>query len=211
MCLISKCVCCPVNKKSAVITQWFPSWLLKEWLAVLSLPTVPLQQIILYIKYCKHMGKEASCHHTFPPPLVAFCMISIASIFFLFVVLVRYDHFFKNFLFCMKLHSCQDFGTVPRYASSMWVCDDSWVVRSVLPQNSRWVCLLAHPYSGARVCSGRDILWSEWLRDILGKRFIQFLAKSYMKRSGQNLVSLAQTGSRWSAVILGKSLHLARK
>ena len=28
----------------------------KEWLAVLSPPTVPLQQFILYIKYCKHKG-----------------------------------------------------------------------------------------------------------------------------------------------------------
>lgn len=54
MCIISKYVCCPVNKNCCNYPM-ISLMTAKEWLAVLSLPTVPPQQIILYIRFCTHM------------------------------------------------------------------------------------------------------------------------------------------------------------
>lgn len=79
MCLISECVCCPVNKKKNCCNYPMISLMTaKEWLAVLSPPTVPSQQIILYIKYCKTHTNVAkrpdmnvtSCHNM--RPVIAF-------------------------------------------------------------------------------------------------------------------------------------------
>lgn len=60
-------------------------------------------------------------------PCHCFCMISAS---------ISLVPFFNYFYFCMNLHSCLGLGTVPCYASSLWVYDDSWGVRSVLPQSS---------------------------------------------------------------------------
>lgn len=119
MCPVSECICCPVNKNCCNYPM-ISLMTAKEWLAVLSPPTVPLQQLILYIKRCKHMtmgtprleGDLLSQH----VPRHCFCIIG-ASILVWF--------FFFLYYFCMKLHSCLDLGTVPCYSSSLWVYDDS--------------------------------------------------------------------------------------
>lgn len=60
----------------------------KEWLAVLFPPTVPLQQIILYIKYYKHMTMGTPLHEgdllSQQVPCRCFCMISTSIYFFFF-------------------------------------------------------------------------------------------------------------------------------
>lgn len=102
MCPISECVCCPVNKNCCNYPM-IPSWLLKNGL----LCFLPLQQIILYIKYCTHVTtgttrhESDSCHHMFP--VIAFVWLALVYLFWCFFCL-----FFLN-CFCMKLHSCLDF------------------------------------------------------------------------------------------------------
>lgn len=85
----------------------------------------------VYKKHCKtHEPRhgEGLLSPRVPPPRhprhLAFRMIR-AGVSCFDSRFISFDvFFFFLFLFCMTLHSCLVLGTVPRYASSLWVDDN---------------------------------------------------------------------------------------
>lgn len=129
MCLICECVCCPVNKNCCNYPL-ISLMTAKEWLAVLSPPTVPLQQLILYIRYCKHMtmgtpprleGDLLSQH----VPCHCFGIISASVLGCSFDLIFDYFFFWGGLIFAWSCTHVWILGTVPWYSSSLWVFDDS--------------------------------------------------------------------------------------
>lgn len=109
MCPVSECICCPVNKNCCNYPM-ISLMTAKEWLAVLSPPTVPLQQLILYIKRCKHMtmgtprleGDLLSQH----VPRHCFCIIGASILvwfFFFFVLFLHEVALMSGFRYCTML------------------------------------------------------------------------------------------------------------
>ena len=60
----------------------------REWLAVLSLPNAPFQQIALYIRYCKHVTSGRPPHEVELPVTTCSLSLLFGWLAFLFSALI---------------------------------------------------------------------------------------------------------------------------